>query len=156
MRQQAPAGGESGLGVAGHASKKRKTGVSTSIYDPIHHAQFASSVAQTPVSAGSLAAATISTDRTASAINTTAPTSMSSHFSQAGASHEPYVAEVVGQKRKRTRQQAAEEARRLEPVQQVDPYVNYHPPPNPPIKAKDVYVTVVPEVRVNALLTSRI
>jgi dual-specificity kinase len=52
-----------------------------------------------------------------------------------------------GQKRKRTtRQQIANEARRREAGNLTDAYANYRPPPYPPKKARDVHIAVIPDV----------
>lgn len=76
---------------------------------------------------------------------------MGSHASHGSAGN--YVDnQVVGQKRKRvvTRQQAAaEKQRRKELEDQSDPYNSYVPPRKPPIKAKDVQVPPVRDVRVS-------
>ena len=125
-----------------HVNKKRKTAVSGTGRDPGHPPQTAHDSA-------SGSATTVSTDRTTSALHTTAPTSLGSHYSQNGLSDEPYVVgkEVAGQKRKRTRKQVADEAKRQEMERQGDAFSLYHPPPKPPIKAKDVSVPVVHDVR---------
>lgn len=134
-------------GTARHANKKRKTAASKAATNLIYDERVSSSMTQTPHVNDSSSGGTLSTDGTASAYHTTAATSLGSHYSQNGFSNEPYAdAELVGQKRKRTRKQAAEEAKQMEIKRQGDAYSQYHPPPNPPIKAKDVYVTVVHEV----------
>ncbi|KAI9781572.1 MAG: dual specificity protein kinase kns1 [Peltula sp. TS41687] len=127
-----------------HVNKKRKTAASGNETGFSAHAP--SLLVQAAPNSGTTSATTVSIDRTASAVNTTAPTSLGSHYSQNGLSNEPYVdAQAVGQKRKRTtRKTVADEAKRLELERQGDAYSNYHPPPKPPIKAKDVYVQVVP------------
>lgn len=54
---------------------------------------------------------------------------------------------TVGQKRKRiTRKQVADEAKRREIEVNGDAYNSYIPPPKPPIKAKDVFVPPVNDV----------
>jgi len=130
-----------------HTDKKRKTAASAA-YDPVYHQHQSYSATQTPYYDHS-PNKTASTDRTASAINTTAATSLGSQASN-GAYLPPLDDGVVGQKRKRTRQAAldeANEAKRRELERAGDPYSAYVPPPNPPIKAKDVYVQVIPDVR---------
>ncbi|KAF1811729.1 kinase-like protein [Eremomyces bilateralis CBS 781.70] len=125
-----------------HADKKRKTGAA---YDPVY--QPGSYPNHTPYYEHSSSHHnTASTDRTTSAINTTAATSLGSQAS-AGAYPPPPLdnAAQAGQKRKRTRQAAqdeAKEAKRRE-LEKLDPLAHYHPPPKPPIKAKDVYVQVI-------------
>jgi dual-specificity kinase len=125
-----------------HTDKKRKTTASTA-YDPIYHHQNTSySTTQTPYDSPSKQ--TISTDRTTSALNTTAATSLGSNGSNGYVA--PLENGVVGQKRKRTRQAAqdeAKEAKRREIDVSDDPFSLYAPPPNPPIKAKEVFVQVV-------------
>jgi len=139
---------ESGAGR--HAAKKRKTAASGSTYDPIYQQPPSYSTTQTP-HFGDSPATTISTDRTTSAIHTTAATSLGSHYSQNGvgngsSAHLPDEDSLVGHKRKRTRKQVADEAKRRNIEVQGDAYSSYVPPPKPPIKAKDVYVAVAQDV----------
>ena len=123
------------------AAKKRRT-AQTSAYDTARGYHGSYSNART-YSHGDSASNTVSTDRTTS-LQTTAPTSLGSHTSH-GSNGAAYVEDVgVGQKRKRvTRQQIADEKRREE-ANAVDTYV---PPPKPPIKAKDVHVPTLRDVR---------
>ena len=132
-------------GALRHADKKRKTTASTA-YDPVYNQQTSYSTTQTPYYDSPNHS--ISTDRTTSALNTTAATSLGS---QASSSQQisPLDHGVVGQKRKRTRaaaQDEAKEAKRRELDHDDDPFSLYQPPPNPVIKAKDVYVQVVQDV----------
>lgn len=129
-------------GAPEHANKKRRTGQAP-VLDPIKYQQASYSNARSDLDTGSN---TISTDRTTS-LQTTAPTSLGSHTSNG--SRGAYVEEaVVGQKRKRvTRQQTAEEKKRKEIEVVGDAYSSYVPPPKPPIKAKDVHVPPVKDVR---------
>jgi dual-specificity kinase len=141
-------------GSVKHTDKKRKTVTSTA-YDPVYNQQTSYSTTQTPYY-DSPNHHSISTDRTTSAINTTAPTSLGS---QANHRHQvsPLENGVVGQKRKRTRaaaQDEAKEAKRRELDHSDDPFSLYQPPPNPVIKAKDVYVQVVSDVRLPDILCS--
>jgi dual-specificity kinase len=53
---------------------------------------------------------------------------------------------VTGQKRKRTRQAVADEAKRHQAEREGQAWNVYHPPPKPPIKAKEVYVHVEADV----------
>jgi dual-specificity kinase len=127
-----------------HTDKKRKTTASTA-YDPVYNQQTSYSTTQTPYYDNSPSNNTISTDRTTSAINTTAATSLGSQASN-GAYIPPLENGTVGQKRKRTRRAAqdeANEAKRREVDLHGDPFSLYVPPPNPPIKAKEVFVQVV-------------
>ncbi|KAI9817484.1 MAG: dual specificity protein kinase kns1 [Pycnora praestabilis] len=125
-----------------HANKKRKTGAPSG-YDPVYQHQHSYSTTQTPHYADSPSATTTSTDRTTSALQSTAATSLGSHASNGSTGyHQQPDVEVVGQKRKRTRKAVADEAKRREIEVQGDAYSSYHPPPKPPIKAKDVYVAV--------------
>ncbi|KAI9766892.1 MAG: dual specificity protein kinase kns1 [Geoglossum simile] len=135
---------ESGTGR--HAAKKRKTAASGSTYDPVYQQPASYSTTQTP-HFGDSPATTISTDRTTSAIHTTAATSLGSHYSQSGvgngsSAYPPEEDSPAGHKRKRTRKQVADEAKRRNIEVQGDAYSSYVPPPKPPIKAKDVYVAV--------------
>lgn len=143
-RQAPPNSRTATNGSMRHADKKRKTTASTA-YDPVYNQHTSYSTTQTPYydsPNGSL-----STDRTTSALNTAA-TSLGSRASN-GQHISPLENSVVGQKRKRTRaaaQDEAKEAKRRE-LDDSDPFALYQPPPNPIIKAKDVYVQVVPDVR---------
>jgi dual-specificity kinase len=138
-------------GASRHTDKKRKTTASTA-YDPVYNQQTSYSTTQTPYYDNSPSNNTVSTDRTTSAINTTAATSLGSTASN-GTYIPPLENGVVGQKRKRTTRQAAQaeakearEAKRREIDPHGDPFSLYVPPPNPPIKAKEVFVQVVPDV----------
>ena len=128
-------------GPVEHTNKKRRTG-----YDaiPVRH-QASYSNTNTPHFVGS-GSDTVSTDRTTS-LQTTAPTSLGSHGS--GGSGGTYVGSgSIGQKRKRvTRQTTAEEKKRKEIEDIGDAYNSYIPPPKPPIKAKEVFVQPVKDVR---------
>ena len=129
-----------------HTNKKRRTGHAP-VLEPIKFQQPSYSHAR---SDGDTASNTISTDRTAS-LQTTAPTSLGSHTSH-GSSGTYLEDAVVGQKRKRvTRQQTAEEKQRKEIEVVGDAYSSYVPPPKPPIKAKDVHVPPVKDVRAKML-----
>ena len=131
-----------------HTTKKRRTGQGAA-YDAARDQQASYSHARTYSNANS-ASDTISTDRTTS-LQTTAPTSLGSHTSHGSTS--TYVDEgQVGQKRKRvTRQQIADERKRKEIEVHGDAYSAYVPPPKPPIKAKDVHVPSIREVRQSSL-----
>lgn len=75
----------------------------------------------------------------------TAGTSLgSTGIGTAGPSHAPQVAAAapVGQKKKRVTRASQAAAANTN----LDAYASYHPPPQPPIKAKDVYVMQVPDV----------
>ena len=128
---------------AEHAAKKRRTGQTTA-YDAARDQQ-AFSHART-YSNGNSGSNTISTDRTTS-LQTTAPTSLGSHSSH-GTSGAYAEDSAVGQKRKRvTRQQIADEKKRKEIEVVGDAYSAYVPPPKPPIKARDVHVPSIKDVR---------
>lgn len=131
---------------ARHADKKRKTTASTA-YDPIYNQHTSYSTTHTPYYDSPNHS--LSTDRTTSALNTTAPTSLGSQVSN-GHNISPHDNSAAGQKRKRTRavvQDEAKQAKRRELDHHDDPFSLYQPPPNPVIKAKDVYVQVVQDVR---------
>ena len=122
-------------GVNGSSAKKRKRDDEHTPYDPVHHS--AAVASHTP------SKSTAPSDRTNSAINTTAATSLGSLSSNG-----QYEYDIQpGQKRKRTtRQQIANEARRREAGNLTDAYANYRPPPYPPKKARDVHIAVIPDV----------
>ncbi|KAF2431405.1 kinase-like protein [Tothia fuscella] len=143
-------------GVARPAEKKRKVGGPP--YDPVYNnPQPSYSTTQTPYYENSSSKNnTASTDRTTSAYITTAATSLGSQASNGNTNanaHPNYLPPledgVVGQKRKRTRAAAAEEAQgakrreldRLSPLS-----IHYVPPTKPIVKAKDVPVEVIPDV----------
>ncbi len=119
-------------------NKKRRTA-----YDAARVQQASYSHART-YSNGDSYSNTISTDRTTSQ-QTTAPTSLGSSHGSAGA----YIDDgQVGQKRKRvTRLQIADEKKRKEIEVVGDAYSAYVPPPKPPIKARDVHVPSIKDVR---------
>lgn len=136
-------------GSTRHADKKRKTTAGTTAYDPVYNQHTSYSTTQTPYYDSPNHS--ISTDRTTSALNTTAATSLGS---QASSSHHisPLENTAVGQKRKRTRAAAQDEAKQAKrrDLDDRDPFALYQPPPNPVIKAKDVYVQVVTDVSSSA------
>lgn len=140
-------------GSARHTDKKRKTTAGTTAYDPVYNQHTSYSTTQTPYYDSPNHS--ISTDRTTSALNTTAATSLGS---QASSSHHisPLENTAVGQKRKRTRAAAQDEAKQAKrrDLDDRDPFALYQPPPNPVIKAKDVYVQVVTDVSVEFIYTA--
>ncbi|KAI1318667.1 kinase-like domain-containing protein [Xylariaceae sp. FL0255] len=81
-----------------------------------------------------------STDRTTSAYNTTAPTSLSSN-----GQYDYETQSSTGQKRKRTRQQIAQDAKRREVEVLSDGYHEYQPPSKPIKKCGEVNVRVINE-----------
>jgi dual-specificity kinase len=135
--------------AARHAPKRRKrdddapTGSGTR-YDPVHHSRVnASTTTPHQNGAATPSASTISSsDRTNSAIHTTAATSLGSLSSNSQYDHDVQP----GHKRKRTRQQVANEVKRRENAIIGHAYPSYHPPPQPPKKAADVHVRVIPDV----------
>ncbi|TAQ87849.1 hypothetical protein B7494_g3806 [Chlorociboria aeruginascens] len=133
-----------------HAAKKRKRNDGASTYDSVYEPGPPHSTDQSPQHKDSTSGSTISTDRTTSAIHTTAATSLGSHSSNGQNGFE--VAEVQpGQKRKRTatRLQIANEAKRKELEVNGDAYSNYVPPPRPPIKAPDVQTSPTKNTKVD-------
>lgn len=138
-------GGANAAAALRHAAKKRKR---DDMYDPIYHIKAGPSHTQSPHYKGSNAGSTISTDRTTSAIQTTAATSLGSQYSNNGSRGYPVDDTLPGQKRKRvaTRQQLANEAKRREIEINGDAFTNYRPPPRPPIKAPEVNVKVMQDV----------
>jgi len=124
-----------------HVAKKRKRDdeAPATRYDPVHNRVLSSNTNERP------SGSTISSDRTNSVIQTTAATSLGSHSSN-GNGHYDYEAQP-GQKRKRTtRQQIANEAKKREVDLLSHPHVSYQPPPNPPKKASEVPVRLCPDV----------
>lgn len=135
------------LGGSGrHAAKKRKRNEVGSAYDPVYQLEPESNE-QSPRYKNSASGSTISTDRTTSAIHTTAATSLGSHSSNGQSGYEA-VDVQPGQKRKRTatRLQLANEAKRKELEVNGDAFTNYKPPPRPPIKAPEVQVKQISDV----------
>lgn len=127
-----------------HAAKKRKREDVGTAYDGVYQI---GSNGLSPQYKESASGSTVSTDRTTSAIHTTAATSLGSHSSNGQNGFE--ASEVQpGQKRKRTatRLQLANEAKRKELEVNGDAYTNYRPPPRPPIKAPEVLVKQVADV----------
>jgi len=124
-----------------HAAKKRKR---EDVYDPVYHLGPAND--QSP-EYNSQSKSTISTDRTTSAIHTTAATSLGSHSSNGQNGYDDAEAQA-GQKRKRnnTRLQLANEAKKRELEANGDAFTSYKPPPRPPIKAPEVAVKQIPDV----------
>lgn len=136
--------------AARHAPKRRKRDddvptITGTRYDPVHHSRLNGSTT-TPHQNGTPSGSTISSSgrTTNSAIHTTAATSLGGSLSSNG--QYEYDAQP-GQKRKRTtRQQAANEVKRRETALVGHNYPSYHPPPQPPKKAGDVHVRVIPDV----------
>jgi dual-specificity kinase len=143
-------------GSSRHTAKKRKRDDDVgSAYDPVYQVAPHSNK-HSPMYKHSASGSTISTDRTTSAIHTTAATSLGSHSSNGQNGYE--VADVqAGQKRKRTatRLQLANEAKKRE-LEANDAFSDYQPPPRPPIKAPDVQVKQVVDVSILGLLNLRI
>lgn len=131
--------------AARHIAKKRKKDEPTH-YDPVYHNTYVGSHTQTPHGHGTPAKSTISSDRTTSAVHTTAATSLDS-LSSTTSNHQDYYSVHAGQKRKRTtRQQIATEARRRE-AEVNDALLAYQPPPYPHKKASDIPVKLIHDVR---------
>jgi dual-specificity kinase len=132
------------------AGKRRRTGIETA-YDLGYYDRPSFSI--NPQQYGEESSAgSLSTDRTAS-LHTTAPTSLSQGSS--GASNGAYYEEAnVGQKRKRvtTRKSVRDEQKKREQETATDAFLSYIPPPNPPVKAKDVPVPVIRSVSVDVPL----
>jgi dual-specificity kinase len=130
-----------------HAAKKRKR---DDIYDAVYQKHASHSNTHTPYNNDSASGSTISTDRTTSAIHTTAATSLGSQYSNGGANGVYQTDVQPGSKRKRvtTRGQAANEAKRRDIEVNGDAFSNYKAPPRPPIKCDEVKVAVIPDVRV--------
>lgn len=131
-----------------HQDKRRKTGAST-VYDPVHAHR---SKNQPPQYEDSYSASTNSSGRTASAMYSTAPTSLTS---QASAGHRMHRLDDsrAGQKRKRSLRRE-EDSSEPEIITQNYSWSNYVPPPKPPVKAGEVTVPVVRDVSANCSVTS--
>lgn len=114
-----------------HARKRKREDEATR-YDPVHNRMVTTRI-NTP------SGSTISSSRTESANNTTAATSLGSLSSNG---QYDYEAQQPAQKRKRTRQQHADELRRRELGMLGHAYTSYQPPPHPPKKAPEVQVRV--------------
>lgn len=129
-------------GVNGQpAGKKRRTGLE-SAYDVSYHDRPSFSTNPQPYWDNS-SHNSLSTDRTTS-LHTTAPTSLGSAGSVGTNNGVHYEDANVGQKRKRnTRTSTRQEAKRRELEAVSDAFLSYIPPPQPPIKAKDVPVPVI-------------
>ena len=130
-----------------HADKRRKTDAST-VYDPIYPHR---SKNRPPQHDESKSNSTASSGRTTSALYpSTAPTSMTSQSSN-GHKVQRLDDARVGQKRKRPARHAADGATpELELITQNYSWSNYVPPPRPPVKASEVYVEVVRDVRAHS------
>ncbi|KAK0622839.1 kinase-like domain-containing protein [Immersiella caudata] len=128
---------------ARHVAKRRRRDDEPTHYDPVYNNHV--SHTHTPRQLGSPSQSTASSDRTNSAIHTTAATSLGSLSSNG---HYEYDGTPGSRRRRTTRAQIANEARRREAGN------SYQPPPYPPKKAGDVHVRVVadpsgPNVRVD-------
>lgn len=137
-------------GDNGHAAKKRRRDDVGTAYDPVYHLDRSNE--HTP-NYNSASKSTISTDRTTSAILTTAATSLGSHSSNGQNGYDD-VELQSGQKRKRTntRLQIANEAKKREVETYGDAFTSYQPPPYPPIKAPEVTVKQIPDVCISCPL----
>jgi len=131
-------------GATQHVAKKRRRDEPTH-YDPVYHNTYVGSHTQTPRGHGSPTKSTISSDRTTSAVHTTAATSLDS-LSSTTSNPQDYYSVHAGQKRKRTtRQQIATEAKRRE-AEVNDALLSYQPPPYPHKKASDIPVKLIHDV----------
>ena len=120
------------------ARKRRRDDDPTASRAAGYHVQYVGSHTNTPLQNMTPIGSTLSSDRTNSALHTTAPTSLSSN-----SQYEDVQAPL---KRKRTRQQVANEAKRRDIDGLGDPFFTYKPPPYPPKKASEVHVRVVHDV----------
>jgi dual-specificity kinase len=117
------------------ARKKRRDDEPATAHHAGYHVQYVGSHTNTPHQNTTPIGSTLSSDRTNSALHTTAPTSLSAD-SQHDNSQLPL-------KRKRTRQQVASEAKRRDVDGLGEPFLTYKPLPYPPKKASEVHVRVV-------------
>ncbi|KAK2616450.1 serine threonine protein kinase CMGC group [Conoideocrella luteorostrata] len=119
-------------GTTRHPAKRRRRDDAA----PGYHVQYVGSHTNTPLQNATPNGSTLSSDRTNSVHNTTAPTSLSSNSQYEDAS--------APLKRKRTtRQQVANEAKRQDIDGLGGPFLTYKPPPLPPKKVAEVDVRVV-------------
>ncbi|KAL2188228.1 kinase-like protein [Thermothelomyces heterothallicus CBS 203.75] len=124
-------------GAPGSSAKKRKRDDEPTPYDPVHHSAAIGS--HTP------SKSTVASDRTNSAIHTTAATSLGSLSSNGQNGQYEYDSPASQRRKRTTRQQIANEARRREAAGCVDALAHYRPPPFPPKKARDVHIKVIPD-----------
>ncbi|PHH76067.1 hypothetical protein CDD83_4321 [Cordyceps sp. RAO-2017] len=117
------------------AKRRRRDDAADAARTAGYHVQYVGSHHNTPLHNSTPLGSTLSSDRTTSALNTTAPTSLSSNSQ--------YDDVQAPLKRKRTRQQVANEAKRRDIDGLGDSFFTYKPPPYPPKKASDVHVRVV-------------
>ncbi|GAB0135653.1 hypothetical protein EsDP_00003984 [Epichloe bromicola] len=103
---------------------------------PGYHVQYVGSHTKPPLQNAKSTVSTLSSDRTNSIHNTTAPTSLSSS-SQYG------EAPALLKRKRTTRQQTAKDAKRRDIDGLGGPFLTYKPPPLPPKKVSDVHVRVV-------------
>lgn len=122
------------------AVKKRRKEDDINTKPSGYHVQYVGSHTSTPHNnSAQNGGSTLSSDRTNSALHTTAPTSLSSNSQ--------YDDVQAPLKRKRTtRQQAANEAKRRDVDGLGDAFLTYKPPPAIPKKAGEVHVRVVQDV----------
>lgn len=129
-----------------HADKKRK--VQSTQYEPVYgsHAgtQQSYSSTQTPHLNGTYASPTTASahSSTASINGTTAGTSLGSSVRDFSAVAPASLVNTQKRKRVTRASQAAAAA-----ASTLDAFASYHPPPKPPIKAKDVHVPQISDVR---------
>ena len=141
VSSQALTNGDTSASETRHAAKRQKRINEPAHYDPVYH-NIASSHTHTSRQLASPSKSTVSSDRTNSALHTTAATSLGSSSSNGTYDHDAQI----GQKRRRTtRQQIANEAKRQEELKK-DLYPVYQPPPYPPKKAAEVPVRVIADV----------
>ncbi|RPA95096.1 kinase-like protein [Choiromyces venosus 120613-1] len=127
-----------------HADKKRK--VQTSQYEPSYTGQHQHSYSSTQTPHANFGSPT-TVSATSSTVsvngNSTAGTSLGSNVGAGPSYSGASFASANGQKRKRVTR--ASQAAAAAANSGLDPYSSYHPPPRPPIKAKDVYVQPIPD-----------
>jgi len=99
----------------------------------------------------SASSGTVSSGRRTSGPYSTGPTSLESSSSANRQQVPVREAAQPGQKRKRPERTAEVDAEQLEFIAQHRTWSNYFPPPNPPIKAHEVFVAQVKEVSLNIL-----
>ena len=126
-----------------HPEKRRKVDTSAA-YGPAHGQQGIKHDESISTSTGSSA-------RTASAMYSTAPTSLTSQGS-GGQKTQRIDESQSGQKRKRPqRNNQRDDSPGPEYITQNHSWSNYYPPPKPPVKASDVFVKPVRDVSIHYL-----
>jgi len=145
----APASQSAMNNIPRHADKKRRT-TNTSNYEPVYPGPVYSAT-HTPLAVGhaspTVTASTSTAGRNSSTLISTAATSAGS----TGVGIPATVAYPAGNGTKRKRMATRSTVAAAVAAASGDVFGGYHPPPKPPIKAKEVYVKPVADVRTQFL-----